>query len=485
MVKKTKRRNYPSKGKTKRGKSRVKRQVKRVKNRTRKNRNLRGGASRSPRRADAPTRSRPAGDPPGARRTSSPSTQKRSSRSPRRADAPTRPRPAGDPPGARRTSSPAAREPAPEPAPVDPHLSSLEGGEVGVISGHGAEIKGEFTVVPPEFTFCFYSSSGETTDVQHRRLTNVSSRPKMLVEEIGRLQGVIKEQRDRLQEYKDMGGGGGLIRKLQRELEQNEAYLRNLESNDYFFREYQSGALIPNYSVDFNKVAGYHLSANGKRRVGIWLDGGIFTEDVDELGGGSLLSIGTDVWWHTSLDASLAKHREADYMPLDLEGNLRFKLSDLFKIITEKEDEDRPRTWVGAFCRSGTPFGIEELIESCTDLLFPLEEDFFSEKIRRRGQTKGAHTRKKSLALDVRTQNFKGMLDGFLEVKKKNSPEDPAWQLVSSPRHRATEFDSAEFESFDNNTKLMSIIFTMKMFLPLNIKEVCWVLLHLSFQPES
>jgi len=169
--------------------------------------------------------------------------------------------------------------------------------------------------------------------------------------------------------------------------------IRNPAPDDYL-REYKAGSLIPDYSLNFDV----------KWADGVWQHGGILTGDINEFVNRPTVFFESG---HT-IDKVLAHHDESYITKEVIKQKGSFRLSELFKIISEKEGP-KPSKWVGSFCRGGKPFGIDDLKGCATVGYEPLPEDFFAAKISSKHPE--ILMREKSLSSNVRMQNFRGMME--------------------------------------------------------------------------
>ena len=304
---------------------------------------------------------------------------------------------------------------------------------VGIISGHGEEIEGQFTIVPESMgSFSLYSSSGMSMNATDQWMVNQSS---------------------------------AITTSLFRENSTGQDSDKITPSR-FFLRNYEAGALIPDYMVDFD------LSF-AEKETGEWDYGGVYTENVFDFIMGSTRGYkvgrpdglkGHVDYEETpfTLDLCLEKHnreRERDkwqidpYLgtdwppagaaslppgwsaePLDEssmpfwswtkpDGKIgvtfecptespkgwvptpgtNFRLSYLFKKIAQAKGP-KPNTWFGAFCRSGRSFTIDDLKKCEHEDYGPLPENFFRAKI----------AQDKEVIDDaVRVYNSSGMYRGY------------------------------------------------------------------------
>jgi hypothetical protein len=258
--------------------------------------------------------------------------------------------------------------------------------------------------------------------------------------------------------------------------------IRLLETDDYFFREYQSGSLIQNYIVDFD----LKLSDDDGREVG-WSPGGIFTENVNTFltSGGPLSSEGPLFWdpEGATLENILAKCRAQSWVPPELRGPLEamaiegdrgptaFRLSDLFKIISKVAV--KPSVWIGSFCRSGIPFGTDDLLKCNLAGYDPLSQDFFSGKMVRDG---GALTTQTSLSANVMTQNFKGMLKKIMRTKGLGGALCTG-NLAGVPVSARRKLLDRDSKIKEENLRLLRVWSSTLVFEPLDYEDVCFILL--------
>jgi len=158
-----------------------------------------------------------------------------------------------------------------------------------------------------------------------------------------------------------------------------------------------------------------------------WRPGGIFTENVNKF-----LTEETEVpTTGGTLENILAKHNAAGWLPPGTKAmkgeraSERYLLSDLFQIISKVAG--KPSVWIGSFCRSGIPFGTDDLLKCNLAGYDPLSHDFFSGKMVRDG---GALTTQTSLSANVMTQNFKGMLKKIILLDRDSKTEDENLRLL-------------------------------------------------------
>jgi hypothetical protein len=417
-------------------------------------------------------------------------------------------------------------------------LSSLSASEdVGIISGHGVQIDNQFTIIPEGITFNLYSSSGEATSAKLQRTAHCASCDARRTAEISALQASISESEAEAQTANDnidaqIRERTENIERFRREIaetEQRVAVLRQrpeepttellavlslermfresivwekkqmeedererererdymrwkigilrddvslLETDDYFFREYQSGSLIQNYIVDFDLKLGLESESGSGQG---WAPGGIFTENVNTF---LTQRVETQPTGY-SIENVLAKHHAAGWMtPTDVsiikaknhaKSSTAFPLSDLFQIISKKAV--KPSVWIGSFCRSGTPFGIDNLLNCNLAGYDPLSPYFFSGKMVR---ADGALTSQTSLSANVRTQNFKGMLEKIMRTKGLEGALLTG-DLAGVPA-------SAKLLGRDSKTKeetlrLVRVWSTTLVGEPLDYEDVCFILL--------
>ena len=228
--------------------------------------------------------------------------------------------------------------------------------KLGVVACHGRQIPGEFTIVPDFMDLYLYVSDGAYLD----------------------------ETADR-------------------------AIHKNME---YYYRVYKRNSLVHNYYLDFNTIMfpdPTHPYAYG----------GIFEYEQKT----SQENISTDLWSDVTKDESLSKHDESYISKgkliekMDAHEELTFRLSDIFKIISEK-GQPKPSKWLGHFCRATEePFDIHELNLCKISGLDKLPDNFFDGKIKTLLWTEPDPfllTNQSSLSANVRIQYFKNIFEDVL-----------------------------------------------------------------------